>query len=127
MPSTAQTTYFLLPTNDVTFSLQKTLCDKFLNIVWLLLFFNAQAPRNNNLIVTPYLQHCSEMRNLRYFIYMKTQSCFFHFSFHTTLFVSLMNALVYVDNRHRPGHSLGKQIKQYKMKNEKDHFGFLYT
>ena len=28
------------------------------------------------------------LQNLPYFIYMKTQSCFFHFSFHVTLFFS---------------------------------------
>ena len=32
-----------------------------------------------------------------FFIYSKTQSCFFRFSFHATLFYSLMNVLVYVD------------------------------
>ena len=54
--------------------------------------------------------HCSEKRglclmkwpgemlqNLPHFIYSKTQSCFFNFSFHATLFFPLMNALVYVD------------------------------
>ena len=30
-------------------------------------------------------------------IYTKTQSCFFHFSFHANLFYFLMNALVYVN------------------------------
>ena len=37
------------------------------------------------------------LQNLPYFIYTKTQSCFFHFSFRATLFFPLMNALVYVD------------------------------
>ena len=33
------------------------------------------------------------LQNLPYFIYMKTQSCYFRFSFRDTLFFSLMNAL----------------------------------
>ena len=37
------------------------------------------------------------LQNLPYFIYTKIQSCFSHFSFHVTLFFSLMNALVYVN------------------------------
>ena len=37
------------------------------------------------------------LQNLPYFIYTKTQSCFFHFSFRATLVFLLMNALVYVD------------------------------
>ena len=32
-----------------------------------------------------------------FYIYTKTQSCFFRFSFHATLFFFLMNTLVYVD------------------------------
>ena len=40
--------------------------------------------------------HSKMLQNLPYFIYNKTQSCFFHFSFHASLF-SLMNALVYVN------------------------------
>ena len=39
---------------------------------------------------------CEMFQNLTYFIYTKTQRCFFHFSFCATLFFSLMNALVYV-------------------------------
>ena len=34
---------------------------------------------------------------LPYFIYTKTQSCFFHFPFNATLLFPLINALVYVD------------------------------
>ena len=43
------------------------------------------------------MKSSSEMlQNLQYFIYTKTQSYFFHFSFRaTTLFFSLMNALAY--------------------------------
>ena len=42
----------------------------------------------------------SEMlQNLPYFIYTKTQSCFFSFSFRPTLFFCLIYALVYVDFR----------------------------
>ena len=63
------------------------------------------------------------LQNLPCFIYTKTQSCFFCFSFHTTLFFPLMNALVYVDCRHRPGHSLGK-FCLHEMKNEKNYAGF---
>ena len=37
------------------------------------------------------------LQNLPYFIYTKTQSCFFRFLFQATLLFSLMNALVYVD------------------------------
>ena len=37
------------------------------------------------------------LQNLPYFIYTKTQSCFFRFSFRATLYFSLMNTLVYVD------------------------------
>ena len=47
---------------------------------------------------------------------------FFHFSFHAILF--------YFHNecpglcRHRPGHSLGKNLKLHEMKNEKNYMGF---
>ena len=37
------------------------------------------------------------LQNLPYFIYTKTQSCFFRFSFRATLYFYIMNALVYVD------------------------------
>ena len=37
------------------------------------------------------------LENLPYFIYTKTQSCFFHFSFRATLCFPLMNAQFYVD------------------------------
>ena len=40
------------------------------------------------------------LQNLPYFLYMKTQSCFFCFSFLATLFFPQMNALVYVDTDH---------------------------
>ena len=59
--------------------------------------------------MSPLLVHSSEKRglclmkwpgemlqNLPYFIYMKTQSCFFHFSFRATSYFFIMNALVYV-------------------------------
>ena len=61
------------------------------------------------------------LQNLPYFIYyMKTQSRFFHFSFHATLIFSLMNALVFVD--------IEQDIHQGKIKlNEKSNFGFSYT
>ena len=49
------------------------------------------------------------LQNLPYFMYMKTQSCFFHVSFRATLYFSLMNALVYVDIDQ--GIHLGKHIK----------------
>ena len=61
------------------------------------------------------------LQNFPYFIYTKTQSCFFHLSFHAILFFPLMNALVY---DHRPGHSLGEKIKLHEMKNEKTTLGF---
>ena len=54
--------------------------------------------------------------NLPYFIDTKTQSCFFHFSFCATFFPN--------ECCHRPGHSLGKKIKQHEMKNEKNYMGF---
>ena len=53
------------------------------------------------------------LQNLPYFVHTKTQSCFFRFSFCATLC-------------HRPGHSLGKNIKLHKMKNRKSNFGFSY-
>ena len=34
---------------------------------------------------------------------------FFRFSFRATLFYSQMNALIYANNRHRPGYSLGQK------------------
>ena len=72
------------------------------------------------------MKSSSEMlQNLPYFIYTKTQSCFFHFSFHATLFFSLMNAPGLC--RHRPGHSLGEKIKLHEMKNGKSNFGFSYV
>ena len=37
------------------------------------------------------------LQNLPYFMHTNPQSCFFRFSFHATLFFSLMNALVYVN------------------------------
>ena len=49
------------------------------------------------------------LQNLLYFYEKKTQSCFFHFSFHATLFFPLMNALIYV-NIHQGIH-LGKKNK----------------
>ena len=73
--------------------------------------------RFENILSTYFYIHSSEIRglclmkwpakmlqNLPCFIYTKTQSCFFHFSFHATLLFSQMNALVYVC-WHRPGHS----------------------
>ena len=48
------------------------------------------------------------LQNLPYFIYAKTQSCFFCFSSWATLYFSLMNALV----------------KQHEMNNGKGNFGF---
>ena len=39
----------------------------------------------------------SSTEMIQNFIYPKTQSCFFRFSFRATLFVSLMNALVVID------------------------------
>ena len=45
------------------------------------------------------MKSSSEMlQNLAYFIYTKTQSCFFRFSFCAALFFSLMNALVDVND-----------------------------
>ena len=55
----------------------------------------------------------SEMlQNLPYFIYTKTQSWFFHFSFCATLIFSLMNALVYVD--------INQAIHKKKLKNARN-------
>ena len=65
--------------------------------------FNESKPLKNQKII---LHHSLEIRsfycflmlqNLPYFLYTKTQSYFFRFSFLPTLFFPLMNALVYVD------------------------------
>ena len=54
-----------------------------------------------------------------YILYTKTQSCFFHFSFRATLFVPLMNALVYVD--------IDQGIHLGNEKRKKNLHGFLYS
>ena len=41
-----------------------------------------------------FLAKSETLQNLPYFIYTKTQSCFFYFSFNAILLFSLMNALV---------------------------------
>ena len=64
-----------------------------------------------------------------FYVYENPHS-FFRFSFCATLYFYLMSALVYVCPalcRHRPEHSLGKNIKLHEMKNEKNYMGFLIT
>ena len=61
------------------------------------------------------LEKCFSMY-LPYFWNTKTHS-FFRVSFCAALFFPLMNALVYVNTQHRPGHSLGE--KNRAAQNEK--------
>ena len=66
---------------------------------------------------------CEKLQFLPYFVYTKTQSFFFHFSFHAILFFSLNECPGLC--QHRPGHPLGEKIKQHEMKNGKSNLGFL--
>ena len=65
----------------------------------------------------------SEMlQNLLYFMYKKTRVVFFIFHFVELYILPNECPGLY---RHRPGHSLGKNVKLHKMKNEKNYAGFL--
>ena len=64
------------------------------------------------------------LQNLPYFIYTKTQNCFFHFSLRAILFLLLMNALVYVDIDQ--GIHLGKNKVEQNEKCKKQFWIFIY-
>ena len=65
----------------------------------------------------------SEMlENLLYFMYKKTHVVFFVFHFVQLYFFPYECPGLC---QHRPGHSLGENIKLHKMKNEKNYMGFL--
>ena len=70
------------------------------------------------------LMKCSNetLQNLPYFLNMKIR---IEFSFSDTLFFFPNECPGLC--RHRPGHSLGKNIRLYKMKNEKNYKCFPFT
>ena len=63
------------------------------------------------------------LQNLPYFMHKKTHVVFFSF-FISCHFIFLPNECSGLC-RHRPGHSLDKDIKLHEMKNEKNYMGFL--
>ena len=66
------------------------------------------------------------LQNLPYFIYStKTQSCFFRFSFHATLYFYLMNALVYVNIEYQGIHLVKYKVAQNE-KQKKQLWVFMY-
>ena len=64
------------------------------------------------------------LQNLLYFMYKKTHVIFFIFISCNFIFLPYKCPGLC---RHRPGHSLGKNIKLHEMKNKKKLHGFSYT